>query len=192
MELKCIPFVESLPPLGMEQLDAADVMSKSMITCSEIESARSIWSKLAGCKHNGFPVVNAESKCVGMILRVQLIVMMRKAAWSTAAGEPTASGAAKGLTYDDFLCTLQSQTPPLDQEVLGVTDADLDQQHLDLRPVMNPHPLTVHEATPLARVYRLYRALAVRHLPVVNVDNVVLGMISRKELRTEWKGDSLI
>ena len=38
----------------------------------------------------------------------------------------------------------------------------------------------------------LYRGLGVRHLPVINTDNVVVGILSRKELRTDWKGDSLI
>ena len=48
------------------------------------------------------------------------------------------------------------------------------------------------EGASLSRVYRLYRGLGVRHLPVINTDNVVVGILSRKELRTDWKGDSLI
>jgi hypothetical protein len=32
----------------------------------------------------------------------------------------------------------------------------------------------------------------VRHLPVININNEVVGMLCRKELRTDWKGDSLI
>ena len=40
---------------------------------------------------------------------------------------------------------------------------------------MNPHPLTINEGTPLARVYRLYRALGIRHLPVtISVDETVI------------------
>ena len=67
--------------------------------------------------------------------------------------------------------------------------------------------------TPLTRVYRLYRSMGVvrwryflalnslsvsltesvshlqRHLPVVNARNEVMGMLTRKELRTDFKVD---
>jgi hypothetical protein len=42
------------------------------------------------------------------------------------------------------------------------------------------------------RVYRLYRGIGIRHLPVIDIDNKVVGILCRKELRTDWKGDSLI
>ena len=45
------------------------------------------------------------------------------------------------------------------------------------------------DATPVTRVFRLYRGLGLRHLPVVDVDNKVVGMITRKEIRTDFSHD---
>ena len=36
MEIKCIPFVEADPPVGMEQLNAEDVMSTPVICFDEV------------------------------------------------------------------------------------------------------------------------------------------------------------
>jgi CBS domain-containing protein len=72
---------------------------------------------------------------------------------------------------------------------------------------MNPHPFVVQESMPLPRVYRLFRTLGLRHLPVgpfplllctartttlllgrlpltISVDrnNRAVGMITRKDL----------
>ena len=143
VELKCIPFVESLPPLGMEQLDATDVMSKAVVTFNEIEPAREVWHKLGSCKHNGFPIVTQDGgKCVGMILRNQLLVMIGKAAWSTADGQLTEAAAKTPLLYDDFACSLQSRTTELDMQALGVTDVSTALAMVVLTEafcVINPH-----------------------------------------------------
>ena len=73
-----------------------------------------------------------------------------------------------------------------------IDDAGLDGVYINLQPLMDAWPYVVFEGASLSRVYRLYRGLGVRHLPVINTDNVVVGILSRKELRTDWKGDSLI
>ena len=44
VEFKCIPFVEDLPPTGMEHLVAADVMSTNVVTFAEIEPLLVYWS----------------------------------------------------------------------------------------------------------------------------------------------------
>ena len=86
--------------------------------------------------------------------------------------------------------------------------------YVDLRPVMNPWPYVVYEGASLSRqvthtrmttvraalwldrdcvrcsfvcslsVYRLYRGIGIRHLPVIDIDNKVVGILCRKELRT--------
>jgi len=54
---------------------------------------------------------------------------------------------------------------------------------------MNPSPFSVSDSTPIARVYRLFRSMGIRHLPVVDKDNIVVGVLTRKELRTDFKQD---
>ena len=57
VEHKCVPFVEDLPPTGMEQLVAADVMAKNVVSMKTIEPALEVYARLDSCGHNGFPVV---------------------------------------------------------------------------------------------------------------------------------------
>jgi chloride channel 7 len=55
--------------------------------------------------------------------------------------------------------------------------------------VMNPRPFSIGEETSLVRVFRLCRAMGIRHLPVANVDNQVTGILTRKELRADFTQD---
>ncbi|KAK2078993.1 hypothetical protein QBZ16_002683 [Prototheca wickerhamii] len=53
---------------------------------------------------------------------------------------------------------------------------------INLEPFMACAPLTVRTATPAAEVHRLFLALSLRHLPVVDRFGIVWGMITRKDL----------
>ena len=55
--------------------------------------------------------------------------------------------------------------------------------------LLSQAPFSVMDVTPLTRVFRLYRAMGIRHLTVTNVDNEVVGILTRKELRTDFKTD---
>jgi len=54
--------------------------------------------------------------------------------------------------------------------------------YIDLRPYMNPVPFTIRENSPLTRVFLLFRTMGLRHLVVVDIDNKIQGMITRKNL----------
>lgn len=93
-------------------------------------------------------------------------------------------------------------------EDITVTDQEKTYT-LDLRPYMNPSPYTLKhvsfkisdqqykkksapfrirtylqnlQSATLPRAFRLFRALGLRHLPVVNDINEVVGMITRKDV----------
>ena len=51
---------------------------------------------------------------------------------------------------------------------------------------MNACPYTVYANSKLTKVFRLYRGMALRHVPVINLDNEVVGIITRKELMTDF------
>eukprot|EP01087_Luapelamoeba_hula_P017620 TRINITY_DN5568_c0_g1_i2.p1 TRINITY_DN5568_c0_g1~~TRINITY_DN5568_c0_g1_i2.p1 ORF type:complete len:863 (+),score=110.99 TRINITY_DN5568_c0_g1_i2:151-2739(+) len=53
---------------------------------------------------------------------------------------------------------------------------------IDLRPYMNMSSVTVHQSWNLTEAYRLFRTLGLRHLPVVDENNEVVGMVTRKDL----------
>ncbi|GAQ89049.1 chloride channel protein [Klebsormidium nitens] len=65
------------------------------------------------------------------------------------------------------------------------TDAvgrDVANLALDLTPFMNRAPLTVRRECSAQRVYILFRSLGLRHLLVVSSRNLVIGIITRKDL----------
>jgi CBS domain-containing protein len=64
--------------------------------------------------------------------------------------------------------------------------ADEKRMFVDLRPYMDPTPLTVHVHTPLQRAYHLFKDMGLRHLLVVNNSHDVVGVVSRNNLTHEW------
>jgi CBS domain-containing protein len=56
------------------------------------------------------------------------------------------------------------------------------QASLDLRRIMHRTPFTVDALTPLQRVWRLFRAMGLRHLVVLDGNHCVCGMITRADL----------
>jgi chloride channel 7 len=205
VEIKCIPFLEFKPPVGMEQLHASDLMSTPVVTFEEVESADSVFAKLQQTQHNGFPVVRGErsKKFVGSILRSQLIVLLKLRAFCGPAGlrnpgrmtQVVATDSEVDcswfggvqVTSNDFATKLQSNVDDITS--IGISAGMLEGKFLDLRPIMNPRPFSVGEETSLVRVFRLCRAMGIRHLPVVNIDNEVVGILTRKELRADFSQD---
>jgi len=79
----------------------------------------------------------------------------------------------------DFCTSLSSTVSELPEIEFTAAQKELS---IDLRPFMNPVPLAVQEACPVSRVFRVFRGLGIRHLAVTDVQNHVVGMITRKEL----------
>ena len=53
---------------------------------------------------------------------------------------------------------------------------------MDLRPYMNRSPFSVHFDFHSVFCFRLFRSMGLRHLPVVNDSNEVVGIITRKDI----------
>ena len=53
--------------------------------------------------------------------------------------------------------------------------------HVNVAPYMNLAPTTVQERASVWRAYYVFRSCALRHLPVTNSRNQVVGMLSRKD-----------
>jgi hypothetical protein len=64
----------------------------------------------------------------------------------------------------------------------GLTEVERTERWLDLRAFMNRSPARVHQNTLASATYRLFRILALRHLPVIDHNNKCVGMITRKNL----------
>eukprot|EP00357_Protocruzia_adherens_P037297 CAMPEP_0115044296 /NCGR_PEP_ID=MMETSP0216-20121206/47390_1 /TAXON_ID=223996 /ORGANISM="Protocruzia adherens, Strain Boccale" /LENGTH=228 /DNA_ID=CAMNT_0002426801 /DNA_START=32 /DNA_END=718 /DNA_ORIENTATION=- len=201
IELRCIPFVETHPPRATEQLYAKDVMKVNVKTVRSLENAFDVYEMLCTCKHNGFPVVSSSNKLKGMILRKQVYALIKNKAFyddeesSLRTDEEGGNSPTRYLADEDYhgvffeSMIFKSGATVMSAQHLGLTSEEVEDlriRKLNLKPYMSPFPLSVHEYTTLTRVYHLYRALGLRHLPVVDIENNVVGIISRKELMTHF------
>merc|ERR1719410_1966977 len=76
-----------------------------------------------------------------------------------------------GLAYPRY--------PDINKINVSTTERDY---HMDLRPIMNTTPITCLHSTCLPQMFNLFRALGLRHLLVLNDNNEVVGMVTRKDL----------
>jgi len=116
-----------------------------------------------------------------MILRNQLAVLLKAGAWGPA------EGALAKLSYDDFATSLSSKDVSIDLDT-EVPESVMHEE-VDLRPIMNPVPISVQLQCPLSRVFVLFRSLGIRHLCVVDSRNEVQGIITRKEIMSSFDQD---
>ena len=198
--IKCLPFVEPEAPLVMQGLVAREVMAAPCVTLSVVGSAETVVETLQRTPHNGFPLVDAAGRYVGLILRNHLVVLLRRRAWRVAAHSGGAAGkpadaARTGNERDDgalvspadldAASSLQSKPLTLDEADAAVPPGAT----LDLRAYANAGAVTVTELCPVPRCFELVRALAIRHMPVLNLEHRPVGMISRQQLSTDYSRD---
>jgi CBS domain-containing protein len=91
------------------------------------------------------------------------------------------------LMPSDFDAEASLQSKQMQVEKLDI-DAPVD-AILDLRPYINPATVTVTELCPVARCFALFRALGIRHMPVLSLDHHVVGIITRHEVSTDFSQD---
>eukprot|EP00047_Mylnosiga_fluctuans_P023820 m.146627 g.146627 ORF g.146627 m.146627 type:complete len:841 (+) comp9698_c0_seq6:54-2576(+) len=140
IHLKDIPFLEDIPSSAMDNVFVRDIMATPVVTLRNHESMTNLRRILAGCKHNGFPIVREENghiRLCGVILR-------------------------------EFLARIVERAPS-------------DSVDVDVTAYMNETPFTVQPEFTMTQAFRMFRTLGLRHLPVVNKDFELQGIITRRD-----------
>ncbi|KAF2903405.1 hypothetical protein ILUMI_02783 [Ignelater luminosus] len=182
IQLSGVPLLPWEPPPLVHNVYASEVMSHPVITLRTNENVGHIVELLKLTTYNGFPVVDPpitdQSEVVtygrirGLILRSQLIVILQRKLFNeTAEYWDTVTASIFRAEYPRF--------PTIDQVHIAEEEKTYS---IDLRPFMNPSPYSVLHSTSLPRMFRLFRALGLRHLPIVNDTNEVIGLVTRKDL----------
>ena len=60
--------------------------------------------------------------------------------------------------------------------------SDADGKYIDLGPYFHASPYTVTASMPLPRVFEVFRYMGLRHLPVLDGNSNIVGMVTREEL----------
>lgn len=179
-----MPALDWEPPELTKKLSARHVMATKVVSVKEIDTVGNIYETLLGSKHHGFPVVDENTETPdlgssdtdhfgllkGFILRHQLITLLKKKAYLTQR--------TMTLTPDDFR---ESYPRYIKLEEVKI-EPDEREMVLDLRPYMNLAPYTLTENSNLPRIFRLFRGLGLRHLPIVDDHNRVVGIVTRIDI----------
>ncbi|XP_018570923.1 H(+)/Cl(-) exchange transporter 7 [Anoplophora glabripennis] len=182
IQLSGVPLLPWEPPPLVHNIYASEVMSHPVVTLKCVENVGHIVELLKLTTYNGFPVVDPPltdqtevttyGRIRGLILRSQLIVILQKKIFNETSDEWEYITAS--LFRDEY-----PRYPTIDQVSISEEEKTFS---VDLRPFMNPSPYTVLHSASLPRMFRLFRALGLRHLPIVNDANEVIGMVTRKDL----------
>ncbi|KAM9843006.1 H(+)/Cl(-) exchange transporter 7 [Aulostomus maculatus] len=183
IKLQSVPFLHWEAPATSHWLTAREVMSSPVTCLNKIEKVGTIVDVLSNTStnHNGFPVVvqgaggDEPAKLCGLILRSQLIVLLKHKVFVELARSRLSQ---RKLQLKDFR-DAYPRFPPIQSIHVSQDEREC---MMDLSEFMNPTPYTVPQETSLPRVFKLVRALGLRHLVVVDDENRVVGLVTRKDL----------
>uniref|UniRef100_A0A672S4E3 Chloride channel protein n=1 Tax=Sinocyclocheilus grahami TaxID=75366 RepID=A0A672S4E3_SINGR len=183
IKLQSVPFLHWEAPPTSHWLTAREVMSSPVTCFNRVEKVGRIVDVLSNTStnHNGFPVVahttenDEPGKICGLILRSQLIVLLKHKVFVERASSRLSH---RKLQLKDFR-DAYPRFPPIQSIHVSQDEREC---MMDLTEFMNPTPYTVPQETSLPRVFKLFRALGLRHLVVVDNENGVVGLVTRKDL----------
>ncbi|XP_078237676.1 H(+)/Cl(-) exchange transporter 7 [Pogona vitticeps] len=183
IQLQSVPFLHWEAPVTSHSFTAREVMSTPVTCLRRIEKVGTVVDILsdAASNHNGFPVVEflpgheQVAGLRGLILRSQLIVLLKHKVFVERAN---LSLVQQRLKLKDFR-DAYPRFPPIQSIHVSQDEREC---MMDLTEFMNPSPYTVPQEASLPRVFKLFRALGLRHLVVVDKHNQVVGMVTRKDL----------
>ena len=121
----------------------------------------------------------------GLVLRSELIVMLQHKIFSELYAE------WEGKVDMSLFRKAYPRYPDISRIFVSNTERHY---HLDLVPIMNITPTTCLHSTSMPQMFNLFRALGLRHMLILNDDNEVVGMVTRKDLarfRVKHHGGSM-
>jgi len=183
IELKHVPLLEQKPEKQMIALQARDFMTPTVVTLDAVVSVRQLHDVLFSCEHNGFPVVDPDTKhFLGLARRSTLHHLLRLGGHNGAFTKASCLEKPGMVKYEEMLQHRHPTLFPGLDEVRSTLTADSYAQVIDLRPYTNLGCFTVPEHASAMRCYRLFRGMGLRHLPVLGRDHSLAGIITRQNL----------
>lgn len=200
IHLKHIPFMEpEVPPVAeRNEIVAGQVMSAEVKCLRPVERAGVVYDLLRSCQHGTFPIVDTASggTLYGTASRDMLCTLLQRRAFGNAdvlddydSSDTLGPRRLSPLVQWDTIERAYPRYPTIDDVEIGEMDRNC---WLDLRPYANTAPYTINETASIQRTYRLFRTLGLRFLCVVNHNNQVVGIITRKDLLPESLTESLL
>jgi chloride channel 7 len=183
LEVKCVPFLEVQTQVHkFDTFAAKDIMTKPVTVLKTEEVVLNLVEVLKVVPHNCFPIISpSDSIYKGTVQRSQLQLLLwfiyfrhtGRIAHSSHSPQATYSDlqAVREIIFWERLPTCPSELPPV-----------LVHSTLDLTPYVDSSALFVRDSMCISRTYYIFRILGLRHLPVLNRNSHVVGIITRTNL----------
>lgn len=194
LELKCIPFLPPEPQvvidkklINLDLFRVCDVMSYPVIHIKCRESVDVLARLLRETTHGGFPVVEdnglvGKSFC-GIITRQELNVLIMKEELFECADARDVLYDITWVEYDKLRTDRSGHPTGLEEKLQSYVDnRRYSELYIDLNPYINQSAMCIPERFSLYRTYIIFRSLGLRHLVVIDKNNAVVGMVTRKDL----------
>ncbi|XP_063180068.1 chloride channel protein D-like isoform X2 [Chroicocephalus ridibundus] len=195
LKLKLIPYLDVEPFvhhrrkwLNLELFSARDVMEPGVRVLHLKENIASLARLLASTSHGGFPVVcrpkpDHAEVFQGTIKRLELCMLLENEDIFEPETNDGTFSSSHPLSYEKItvekLPNLSRLTMLLNRYT---TDPQYQQLFINLEPYINKSAMSVQAHFSLQRTYIIFRTLGLRHLTVVDQQNQVVGVITRKDL----------
>lgn len=189
IHLQGVPILAWEPPPLSSNLFSSEVMSYPVCVLPTMVKVSKLVDVLSSETYCGFPVVDkvinepsqsshglmeSGGRLRGLILRSQLLILLQNKMY--IENDETWSSHVLG---SNFFRYHYPRYPTIKDIYIPEEEMNFT---IDLRPYMNPSPYTAQHVASLPRIFRLFRALGLRHLIIVNDSNEVIGMVTRKDL----------
>ncbi|XP_020805482.1 H(+)/Cl(-) exchange transporter 7 [Drosophila serrata] len=179
IQVNHVPMLPWEPLPQYMGLTAKEIMSGPVVCIKLRDSAHYIYKVLKKCDHNGFPVVDnvigdrrSEGRVCGIILRSQLIVILLKSLYVEN----------KRFWLPETSIQTFRDVYPRYPSIKSVRKLDDKINYtVDLAMFMNPSPVRVNPHDSVPRIFQIFRALGLRHLLVINNENRIAGIITRRD-----------
>ncbi|CAE8601019.1 unnamed protein product [Polarella glacialis] len=191
LELKHVPLLEPRAQKEMLSMRVQDVMAKDVVSLCPVETVRRVLEVLEDSErlHHGFPVVDeASGRFLGLIQRRMLLHLLRsgreRSIFQERLGPAEEQNTPKPVP--NWLSNSELATQATGRFKMSELQSALGPQDLDrcvnLLPYTNQGAYTIPAHATVMRCYALFRSMGLRHLPVVDEQSKLCGMITRKDL----------
>ncbi|XP_013403924.1 chloride channel protein C [Lingula anatina] len=197
LELKCIPFLNTEPVvvhegrdvLNLDLYGAKDVMTPDPVVLHVHEPVQKIARYLLDTTYGGFPVVkkakNGELVFHGLITRLELtVLLMHEEAFDPPPeDEDVVEQEVTCVDYEALTLDKLSDPARTQERLQQYLDEDrYARLYVNLHPYTNQSAVSIRACFSLNRTYIIFRTLGLRHMTVIDEQNHVMGIITRKDL----------
>ncbi|CAK8995428.1 unnamed protein product [Durusdinium trenchii] len=182
IDLKQIPLLEQSPADVMVRYAVKDIMASQVVSLQGVEKVQRIVDVLRSCNHNGFPVLeNGTMKMEGLIERGFLHLLLARGRYY-GMFQDTPDAPIGSLVPFEAIAWPNIHSYPDIKSLSKKLSTEDRQKYMDLRPYVSCNGYSIPPQASMASAFLLFRRLGLRHLPVVDSDGDLCGIITRKDL----------